>query len=160
MAKRALKERRKPNPHIPSGVSRQRDPFFGGVETRVVCADNQPHEYLNAGVPEETLPNPKYGACPVCGKSTAPLIGTLGVKCGECRLDDYWAWVCGFEECEGITLMARHEDPASIRARYGYSDPVVCPLRNGINVFKRRTRIYSLPNGEDERCEKEDMHPL
>jgi hypothetical protein len=137
-AKRAAVERRKPNPHIPCSVCRARDPFFGGVETRVVCADNQPHEYLNAGVPEETLPLPAYGACPVCGKSTSPLIGTLGVKCAECRLDDYWAQIAAFEQREGITIMPRHEDPATIRERWGFFDfPIrVCFINWGNSVYE------------------------
>ena len=123
VAKRAAMERRKPNPNIPGSVSRQRDPFFGGMETRVVCADNQAHEYLNAGVPEDTLPDPKYGACPVCGKSTSPLIGTLGVKCEECRSDDFMELVAALE-IQGITLVHyRREDPALTRERGGYREP-------------------------------------
>ena len=140
MAKRALKERRKPNPNIPGGVSRQRDPFFGGVETRVVCADNQPHEYLNAGVPEETLPNPKYGACPVCGKSTAPLIGTLGVKCGECRGDEFMELVTALE-AQGIKLVPhRREDPALTRERGGYREP---KMRRYSGVLLHNGDVYA-----------------
>lgn len=98
-----------------------------------MCADRKPHEYLNAGVPEEKLPNPTYSACPRCGHAVAELIGTVGIKCEECQGEEFMAQVSDLEAREQIQLIPRREDPASVRARYGYHDrPIrVCPVRWG-----------------------------
>lgn len=119
-AQRQPRQKRKPHPYIPGATTRQRDPFFGGIETRVVCADNRVHEYLNAGVPQEALPRPVYSACPSCGKATAPLINTIGIPCEECRWEAVALQIEMIEARDGIVIMPRHEDPAFIRELHGY----------------------------------------
>ncbi len=120
--KRVTEDRTTRNPHIPGSISRKRDAFFGGTQTEVVCADKHTHEYLNSGVPEDAMPSPVYSACPVCGKAQSNLIGTIGIKCEECRWDAFMEQVVKSEAKEGVTLYPRRDDPAEARARIGYRD--------------------------------------
>jgi len=125
MQPKRAKEKLPPDPHIPGSVRRKRDAWSTWVEVEVVCADKKHHEYLNSGVPENCIRLPSYSACPSCGKAVSSLIGTVGIACNECRWEDYMAHVTNMEDQEEIHLIPRREDPASVRARYGFRDRII-----------------------------------
>lgn len=120
MAATVTTQRMAKNPHVPG--SRGRKTEYGSTRIIVVCVDNRPHDYLNEGVPEGTTTHPPYVACPRCKTATAPLIGTVGVICDDCRTADAMERIEAFEEESGVQLTPHRPDPIDQRAMHGYRD--------------------------------------
>lgn len=131
-----------PHPHVPASSCRRRNDHYAGIITEVRCSDNAAHEFINEGVPQETLPKPLYSACPRCKAASAPLIATVGIQCGECQMEDFLIRVAAYEKQEGLDqpnengktnrIIPVTPDWAGMRAASGYRDVRQCgPNRRG-----------------------------
>lgn len=108
--------------------ARHKGPFvykkngYGHTDRYVRCTDRQLHPYLNESSPDPDLKAGQFSACPQCWAASSEMVGTVGKKCAECRMEEAILETERVQRETGTQLMAETPDWIALRAIYGFRD--------------------------------------